>query len=334
MECNMYETIRTAIICNLATILNAEQGKEVIKIIDRIMVDYDVTRKETAIVVRDTSLEESMKMYYMCRKMEGVAEGTLINIVHTLRPFAEVVGKPLKEITTNDIRAYLVRYQLNRNIKQSSLDKIRQRLHTYFEWCVQEGYINFNPCNRIQKYAKDESHREALSEEELERCRLACVNERDRAMLEIFFSTGARISEIARLTRSDINWYDGSIEVFGKGSSYYTVYLNAKAKVALQDYLDKRKDSCQALFVTARGGKPLSKHGIRTKIEEIGERARLETVLSPHVLRHTMATTALRHGAPLEVVQHMLNHKSPNTTQIYAKMSQSRVAEEHKRTVI
>ena len=84
----------------------------------------------------------------------------------------------------------------------------------------------------------------------------------------------------------------------------------------------------------ARGAKTMSTQGIRGKIEDIGKRAGLQTVLCPHILRHTMATTAMRNGASLETVQHMLNHTSPKTTQIYAEMSSARVAQDHRRTVI
>lgn len=163
---------------------------------------------------------------------------------------------------------------------------------------------------------------------------MACRDKRDRALLEVFYSTGARISEIARLNQSEVNWFDGSIDVMGKGKSPYTVFLNAKARVALKEYLSERTDSCPALFATARGGRPLRRESIREKIEDIGKRAGLKEPLCPHVLRHTMATTAMRNGASLETVQHMLNHKNPNTTQIYAKMSKTTVAAEHRRTVI
>ena len=122
--------------------------------------------------------------------------------------------------------------------------------------------------------------------------------------------------------------------MFGKNSEYYTVFLNTKAKVALKNYLDSRRDYNKSLFITERGAKKLSSHSLRNAVEAIGKRAKLDVVLSPHVLRHTMATMAIRNGARLETVQKMLNHKNPSTTQIYAEMCLEDVAIEHRRTVI
>ena len=158
---------------------------------------------------------------------------------------------------------------------------------------------------------------------------------RDKALLEVFFSTGARLSEIQRLDKRDINWSTGSAKVFGKNSEYYVVFFNAKARVALKKYLGSRTDDCPALFISERAPiRRMSTDAIRNAIEGIGKRANLSIVLSPHVMRHTMATTALRHGTPIEVVQKMLNHKNPSTTQIYAEMEKTTVAEAHRRAVV
>lgn len=330
----MYETIRTQIMSKLIGQYDPEVVKSVMTIIDRVMIDYDVTRKETALVVRESSLTDAMKLYLLCRKAEGIAEGSIQNLSVTLRHFSEYVNKPIEDITSNDVRGFLINYQLRHNVQKVTIEKHRERLNTFFKWCVIEELITKNPVDRIPPTKVPRSNRHAISEEQLEYCRRACRTLRDKALLEVFYSTGARVSEIARLEKSDINWASSSIRVFGKNSEYYTVFLNAKAKVALQEYLNSRKDYNKALFVTERGYRKLSVASVRNSIEEIGRRAKLDVVLSPHVLRHTMATTALRNGARLEVVQRMLNHKNPGTTQIYAEMCMDTVAADHRRTVI
>lgn len=330
----MYEAIRTQMMAKLITFLDATTVQEVIKTVDRIMVDYDIAKKETALIVRDNTFEESVKLYILCMKAKGVTDGATANNWFALRKFVRSIGKPLREVTTNDIRAYLLRYQMENGTKNSSLDKIRQAINRFFEWCVEEEIINRNPCKKIPKIKGEQPDRHALTEEQMEYCRMSCRNKRDTALLEVFYSTGARISEIARLNQDDIDWFEGSVKVFGKGKKYYTVYLNAKSRVALKAYLNSRKDNNQALFITARGARRLSVSSIRKFIEAIGRRAQIKDVVCPHVLRHTMATTAFRNGASLEMVQHMLNHASPATTQIYAEMDRSKVAAEHKRTVI
>ena len=330
----MYEQIRTRMTVSLLSKLDAETVNTVLTVLDRVMADYDVSQKETAMVLYDNSFVEAIKFYLASKKAQGAADGSLTNDYYTLRNFSSNVGKSIKEITTNDIRAYLLSYQMRTKVKNATLNKIRMRLHCFFEWCVGEEIIQRNPMSRIPIIKSEPSQRHAITEEQLEYCRMNCLTKRDRALLEVFYSTGARLAEISRLQKDDIDWQTGSIEVMGKGRSPYTVYLNAKAKVALKAYLNSRKDINPALFVTERGAKRLTPKGIRVAIEAIGERAKLDVVLSPHVLRHTMATTALRHGAPMETVQRMLNHKSPATTQRYAKLDNSRVWAEHQRTVV
>ena len=331
----MYERVRTELMGRLSAKFPVEDIQSIMSVFDRVMADYEVTAKETAIQVYDNSLRETAKMYIMCRRTEGIAKGSILNIKYTLDRFINAVGKPLEEITTNDVRVYLIVYQQQNNTSPVTLDKIRERLNRYFTWCVEEGYITINPMRRVAKIKAPKSERHALSEEELEFCRNSCKTLRDKAMLEVLYSTGARVAEIANLNLSDIDWQNSSAKVFGKNSEYYTVYFNAKARVALRRYLNSRDDSCPALFVTNR--KPIRRmcqSAIRNAVEEIGKRAEISKVVSPHIMRHTMATMALQHGTPLEVVQRMLNHKSPATTQIYAEMDRTAVAAAHKRAVI
>ena len=330
----MYEIIRTQLMAKLIGIYDPEVVRGVLTVVDRVMVDYDVMRKETALVPYESSLTDAIKLYLLCRKAEGLADGSLQNLSVTLRHFAETVNKPLTDITSNDVRGYLIHYQMNNNVKKATIEKHRERLNTFFKWCVTEERIIKNPIDRIPPTKVPRSNRHAITEEQLEHCRLACKTLRDKALLEVLYSTGARVSEIARLEKNDVNWAAGSIRVYGKNSEYYTVFLNAKAKVALQNYLDARRDYNSALFVTERGFHKLSVNSLRNAIEGIGKRAKLDVVLSPHVLRHTMATMALRNGARLEVVQRMLNHKNPGTTQIYAEMCLDDVATAHRKTVI
>lgn len=330
----MYETIRTQIQTKLIAQYSADLVKDVLSVIDRVMLDYDVSKKETAVTVYESSLQDAIRMYLLCRKAEGMGKGSLENTAYTLRNFAFQVNKPLEEISTNDIRGFLANYQMTHDVKPCTLEKLRERLNTFFKWCVLEERLVKNPAARVSSIKAPRSDRHAITEEQLEYCRMNCKTLRDKALLEVLYSTGARVSEIARLDRNDVNWATSSIRVFGKNSEYYTVFLNAKAKVALQNYLNSRKDYNSSLFVTERGFRRLSSAGVRNAIEDIGKRANLDVVLSPHVLRHTMATTALRNGARLEVVQKMLNHKNPGTTQIYAQLCLDDVAADHRRTVI
>lgn len=331
----MYEHVRSEIMAKLATRFPAEDIGLILSIIDRVMINYQVCEKETAIQLYDSSTHEAIKLYLLCRQAEGLQGGSLDNMRYTLFRFANSVGKGLADITTNDIRAYLYLYQQREKIMPASMNKIHERLNTFFRWCTNEGIIHVNPVDRVSKIKAPRSERRALTAEELEYCRNNCDTLREKALLEVFYSTGARLSEITNLDIKDIDWVKGSIRVFGKNREHYTVYLNAKARVNLKNYLKSRNDMCPALFVSERRPyRRLTNSYVRMAIESIGKRAGLDVVLSPHVLRHTMATMALQHGTPLEIVQKMLNHKSPTTTQIYAEMNNVDVAAAHRKAVI
>lgn len=331
----MYERVRTELVVRLSSKFPTEDVKTILSVVDRVMTNYDISQKETAIQIYGNTTNDAIKMYLICKKVAGLADGSIENIRYTLRKFSDTLGKQLKEITTNDVRGYLLVYQQTNKTSQGTLSKIRERLNGFFEWCVEEGAISINPVRRVAKIKTPKSERRALCEEELEYCRNQCRTLRDKALLEVLFSTGARVSEISNLNVKDINWVSNSAKVFGKNSEFYTVYFNAKARVALRRYLNSRNDTCPALFVTQRRpARRLDTHCIRNALENIGKRAGIEVVLSPHVMRHTMATVAFQHGTPLEVVQHMLNHKSPATTQIYAEMDNTIVALAHKRAVV
>lgn len=331
----MYERVRTELVVRLSSKFPMEDIKTILSVVDRVMTNYDISQKETAIQIYGNTTNDAIKMYLICKKVAGLADGSIENIRYTLRKFSDTLGKQLKEITTNDVRGYLLVYQQTNKTSQGTMSKIRERLNGFFEWCVEEGAISSNPVRRVEKIKAPKPERRALHEEELEYCRNQCRTLRDRALLEVLFSTGARVREISNLDIKDINWVSSSAKVYGKNSEYYTVYLNAKARVALRRYLNSRNDTCPALFVTQRRPtRRLDTHCIRNALENIGKRAGIEVVLSPHVMRHTMATVAFQHGTPLEVVQHMLNHKSPATTQIYAEMDNTIVALAHKRAVV
>ena len=331
----MYERIRTELTGRLTAKFDPQDVRAILSIIDVVMMEYDISRKETAVQLYDSSLYDAMKLYLLCRKAEGCVDGSVQNIMYTLRRFSGSVGKPLKDITTNDLRAYLISYQQKNKVSQATLNKIREHLNGFFEWCVDEGSIDVNPMKRVAKIKAPKPNKRGLREDELEYCRNQCSTLREKALLEALFSTGARVHEIAALNISDIDWTNSCARVFGKNSEYYTVYFNAKARVALKCYLASRDDDCPALFITERlPYRRLTVRSIEDILKGLGKRAKLDIVLSPHVMRHTMATVAFQHGAPLEVVQHMLNHKSPSTTQIYAEMDMGAVAAAHKRVVV
>lgn len=164
------------------------------------------------------------------------------------------------------------------------------------------------------------------------------IHRRDRALLELLYATGARVSEVVGLSVGDINFDDALVRVFGKGSKERIVPYGSAAAHALDDWFGpdgrarfvptrwKRRGDAEAIFLNQRGGR-LSRQGAWLVIKKYGQRAGITDHLSPHVLRHSCATHLLDHGADLRIVQEMLGHASISTTQIYTKVSQERLWE-------
>jgi len=162
------------------------------------------------------------------------------------------------------------------------------------------------------------------------------VHRRDRAILELLYGTGMRISELCGLSLADLDVAGGLVRVFGKGAKERIVPLGRPSRAALSDWLDPggrpalvpsrwaRRDDAEAVFLNQRGGR-LSRQGAWAIVRAYGERVGLSGRLSPHVLRHSCATHMLDHGADIRVVQELLGHASISTTQVYTKVSTERL---------
>jgi integrase/recombinase XerD len=161
---------------------------------------------------------------------------------------------------------------------------------------------------------------------------------RDRALLELLYATGARISEACGLSMGDIDFDARLVRLFGKGSKERIVPFGRAAGAALDEWFSprgrvllapaqwRRRDDAEAVFLNRRGGR-LTRQAAWAVVRRYGERAGIRTELSPHVLRHSCATHLLDHGADLRVVQELLGHASISTTQVYTKVSQERLFE-------
>jgi len=164
------------------------------------------------------------------------------------------------------------------------------------------------------------------------------IHRRDRALLEVLYATGARVSEVVGLSIGDIDFDESLVRVLGKGDKERIVPFGRAAAVALDDWFGpsgrarmvpatwKRRGDAEAIFLNHRGGR-LSRQGAWLVIKKYGERAGITDHLSPHVLRHSCATHLLDHGADLRIVQEMLGHASISTTQVYTRVSQDRLWE-------
>lgn len=299
------------------------------KVLEEVLYKYDVLIKETSLIASD--IEEKLKIYLATKKLEGLSEKTLKNYYNDLIKFAEYMRKPINSIQANDIRMYLV--VRCKDLKPGTMNTIIWGLKSFFGWLANEEYIIKNPMMKVKANKVDKFIRKALNDEEMELFRQACITDREKALVEFIYSTGCRLSEIVNTDINNIDWNDLSLLVFGKGRKERKVYFSPKCKILLQKYLSTRRDECTALFATIRRpARRLKGRGIEVIIKKIADRVEDGQNIYPHLIRHTFATHKHNAGMPLPVLQRLMGHESPATTQIYSQLNDENIKHEYKRT--
>lgn len=249
-------------------------------------------------------------------------------------------GVDLRRVGEDDITAYVAHLDaLGR--KESTVKRAVVVVRSLHRFLAREGSITVDPASDVAVPRVPRSLPKALSEDEVTRLLDAVVGDdpvarRDRAILEVLYGTGLRISELVGLSLADVDRTDALVRAFGKGAKERIVPLGRVALAAVEQWLAPggrdlmapkqwaRRGDAEALLLNHRGGR-LSRQGAWGVVRKHGERVGLADRLSPHVLRHSCATHMLDHGADVRTVQELLGHSSVSTTQIYTLVSQERL---------
>ena len=329
-----YEAYRAKVVTGLFERGLTEQANLFLSIMDSAAIDFEFSIRETSIIPFG-NFPEAAKMYLASKAVENISPNTLSQYKQNLELFFKKVNKPVYSISANDIRAYLYGYQQERHVKSSSLNLIRSNLKTFFAWLQDEGIIQKNPASRLSVIKGEPTQRHAMEPLELELLRSVCKTLREKALIDFLYSTGCRVSEAANMKIDQVDWLNHTAFVdHGKGGKSRTVYLNAESQVSLDTYVKSRDDSSPYLFVKVR--KPhtqITTQAMQNEVRRIESRANIKTHVTPHVFRHTTATTAIRNGMPIEQVQRMLGHSNISTTTIYTAINQNDVKASHAKYV-
>lgn len=273
---------------------------------------------------------EYCRRYLQSLVVSGKSKGTISNYSMHLRLLLNDIRKPIQDITDDDLMLHLARQKYERKLGNRYLDQKRIAFRSFFKWMRKKKYITESPAELLDPIKYDIKIKKPFSDEERERLRCACKCERDWALLEFLYSTAARVSEVSSLNRADIDFSEKQCIVRGKGGKERVLYLNATAVYHLKKYLEERRDDNPALFVSTR--KPnerLNKNGIEAILRRLGKTAGVANV-HPHRYRRTALTNAANRGMPLQDVQYLAGHSSPDTTMIYCTVDTSKVKAEHK----
>ena len=281
----------------------------------------------------DIRNDEYLKLFLDAKRIEGCSERTLQYYRVTIEHLLLKLSSPIRKMTTEEIRAYLVAYQEDGRCSKVTVDNIRRNISSFFSWLEEEDYILKSPMRRIHKIKTKIVVKDVISDESMEKLRDACDEVRDLAMIDLLYSTGIRVGELVRLNIKDLDLEQRECVVFGKGDKERRVYFDAKAKIHLLDYLATREDNNPALFVTLNGDhNRLKISGVEIRLRSLGRKLSLGRI-HPHKFRRTMATRAIDKGMPIEQVQKILGHSQIDTTMQYAIVNQSNVKASHQKFI-
>ncbi len=244
-----------------------------------------------------------------------------------LSEFSDVtVIKKISRRNVRDFLGSLGRYGYER----SSISRKTSSLKSFFKFLVRENIIELNPALSIRCPKKRRNLPSFLSIAEMNEMLGKELSERDRAIIELIYGTGMRSSEICSLNTNDVNFFNETVKVRGKGKKERIIPLTRKAKKALRDYLSPARDKNTPLFLN-KFSKRLSQRSLQRIVGGYIRSVADVTRSSPHTLRHTFATHLLDKGCDLRTVQELLGHSSISTTQIYTHLTPETLKRVYKR---
>jgi len=241
----------------------------------------------------------------------------------------------LRDVNGERVKAYLA-FLGTQSYSKSTIARKLATLRSFYKFCLRRGYIKTHPLASIRTPKQDKRLPKFLEIDDITKLLAtpddhSLLGARDRAMLEVMFSTGVRVSELVDLNFSEVDFPGQTIRVRGKGKKQRTAPIGSTAIAAIQKYLELRRADArssafdqEALFVNKHGQR-LSTRSVRRKLDKYLAQCGLDPSISPHTLRHSFATHMLNNGADLRSVQELLGHQSLSTTQVYTHLTTQRL---------
>lgn len=273
----------------------------------------------------------------------GLSENTLAAYRHDLSGLAVWLAsreRSLLQARRQDLLDYLSQ-RVGEGARPRTTARLLSSLRRFYRYQIREGRLQQDPSVRIDTPRIGRPLPDSLSEDEVETLLAApdtddVLGLRDRAMLELLYACGLRVSELVGVSTEQVNLNQGVVKLMGKGSKERLVPLGDEAADWLQQYIDDSRPAmagdavARQLFITRRG-KAMTRQAFWYRLRHYAGIAGISKKLSPHTLRHAFATHLLNHGADLRVVQMLLGHSDLSTTQIYTHVARERLKELHAR---
>lgn len=265
------------------------------------------------------------------------SENTKNSYIEDLKNFGEYFNKKsLKNIDKNDIDKYI--NDLSKNISSKSLSRHISTLKTFYKYLLIDGFVKENPAGHLKTPKKVKSLPKILSEEEVTRLLDIELKDdysyRNKAMLELMYSSGLRVSELINLKVNDIDLSMNLVRVFGKGSKERVIPVGDYASMALNEYLTSHRGNLMKtptdyLFLNSRGTL-MTRQAFFKIIKQRKIECSIKSEVSPHTLRHSFASHLLKYGADLRTIGELLGHADVSSTQIYTHISNEKLKENYR----
>ena len=266
---------------------------------------------------------------------KNCSEHTLINYSIDLREYFEALGnKSLKNVEYLDIRRFLAFLKSN-NYSRSSIARKLACIRSFFRYLTRENITGSNPAVSVSTPKRERKLPKYLDPVEVDALMEASggngeQEKRDRAIMELLYSSGLRVSELANMNISDVDFFSEVVRIKGKGKKERLAPVGSVAINAMRQYLEKRNGGQQTdepAFFLNKSKTRLTDRSVRRILNKYARKAALAKQISPHMLRHSFATHLLDRGADLRSVQELLGHENLSTTQIYTHVTTKRLKE-------
>lgn len=329
-----------------------------------ILDKYEIESRCTEVsVVNEDDITKYLRLFLINKRVSGRTERTIKHYKNELERFFREVNKSPIDVTSDDIKLYLATKEVRDSSSKVYQQNILRVISSFYTWMVKEEYILKNPMNKVDDIKVPKVKKEAFTESQIEQLRISIGDDiRIMCIFELLLSTWCRVTELSQIKLRDISENKDTVLVHGKGEKDRICYINARAKICLQMYLNERNDDNEYLFPNCRisvgscervsseckkakvkpkdwwkvkqlvGTSHIDKGSIESNLRKLGRKANVEKV-HPHRFRRTGATFALRRGMPIEQVSKILGHESIETTQIYLDISEQELLHAHRKYV-
>ncbi len=306
----------------------------------RLRLPPAAVRRHAEIHPMESELESFIRFLAIERGLSEAYQLSVRQTLDALGGWMKTQGKDLREIGTDELSAFLVHRKEN-GLSASSLRICTVHLKIFFRWLAARNRLEMDPAEPLIAPRGDKTLPETLHATQIGTLLDSIqpdqhLGRRDKAMLELFYSSGLRLSEVCKVRLEMVDFEEGFVRITGKGNKTRIVRIGSKALAALLDYLKNERPSLitkktvSHVFISIRGG-PLSPDRVRQIVKERAALAGIEQNVYPHLLRHSFATHLLEGGADLRVIQELLGHADISTTQIYTHVDGARLKSIHRK---